>query len=371
MNAQTAHDLRSLVVRRAGQRRRVALLSSDAALAKAIEANGCTVLVDPDAELALGAFKPDVVVGFDGIAAPDALGMISRAVPGAELVFSCANAGAASALIAQLTGRDAQRGQSEPQVREWLAAAGYEVAACDRVVVPFQPSGLALDAEAALRALLEQLNPEAAADRWLWVCRPGAAKRDSGRVAGLLSAVVFDGPGRETTLAALERQSQKPLEVVATLEAARGQYLALLMPGDTLSRDHFARLVTALQRGVSAWALESADAPLQALARGAVDCCAYVVDRERLGPFSMTLPRGAPAAEAVLFARLAALFPATLVAGGPSFERAQRPAPIDEALTALRTRPLRMLVGLEELLRRSEEPSLRALLKDRLGNLMR
>lgn len=371
MNGQTAHDLRSLVVRRAGRQRRVALLSSDAALARAIEANGCTVLVDPEGALALGEFEPDVVVGLDGIAAPDALALISGAVPSAELVFSCANSGAAGGLIAQLTGREAQQGQSEAQVRAWLASAGYEIAACDRVVVPFQPSGLALDAEAALRALLEQLNPEAAADRWLWVCKPGAAKRDGARVAGLLSAVVFDGPGRETTLAALERQSQKPLEVVSTLEAARGQYLAQLMPGDTLSRDHFARLVAALQRGVSAWALESVEAPLEALARGAVDCCGYVVDRERLGPFSMTLPRGAPAAEAVLFARLAALFPATLVAGGPSFERAQKPAPIAEALTALRTRPLRVLTGLEELLQRSPEPSLRALLKGRLGNLLR
>lgn len=370
MNGQTAHDLRSLVVRRAGQGRRVALLSSDASTARAIEANGCTLLVDPEGPDALRAFRPDVVVGFDGIAEAQAFAMLAQAVPEAELVFSCANAGAASSIIASVIGREALKGQSEQQVRAWLQAAGYEVAACDRVVVPFQPSGLALDAEAALRALLEQLNPEAAADRWLWVCRRAARKAEP-RVPGLLSAVVFDGPSRGLTLSALERQSQKPLEVVDSIEAARGQYLALLMPGDTLTRDHFARLVQALQRGVSAWAIESAVPPLEALERGAVDCCAYVVDRDRIGPFALALPRGAPAAEAVLFARLASLFPATLVAGGPSFERAQKPAPIEEALVALRTRPLRMLVGLEEAIAKSPEPSIRALLKDRLGNLMR
>jgi hypothetical protein len=359
------------VVRRAGQGRRIALLSPDAAIASAVEANGCTVLVDPEGPDALKAFAPDAVVGFDGIADRGAFAMLAAAAPAAELVLSCANAGSASALIAQLVGRDAPRGQSEAQVKAWLRAAGYEVASRDRVVVPFEPSGLALDAEAALRALLEQLNPEAAADRWLWVCRRGAPKAEPARTPGLLSAVVFDGPQRAHTLAALERQSQKPLEVVASLEEATGQYLALLMPGDTLSRDHFARLVAALQRGVSAWALESNEAPLAALERGAVDCCAYVIDRDRTGPFTLALPRGAPAAEAVLFARLAALFPAALVGGGPSFERAQRPAPIEEALTALRSRPLRLLLGLEEALKRSPEPSLRALLRDRLGNLVR
>ncbi|MBL8954968.1 MAG: hypothetical protein JNK82_29595 [Myxococcaceae bacterium] len=371
MNAQGAADLRTLVVRRAGQGRRVALLSPDAAIARAVEANGCTVLVDPDSPEAFAAFHPDVIVGFDALADPHTLQLLARTVPGAELVFSCANAGSASSVIAQLLGRPAPRGQSERQLTEWLGTAGYDVVARDRVVVPFEAAGLALDAEASLRALLEQLNPEAAADRWLWVCRRGPPKPLPLRAAGLLSAVVFDGPGREVTLAALERQSQKPLEVVSSIEEARGQYLALVMPGDTLTRDHFARLVQALQRGVSAWALESNVAPLAALEKGAVDCCAYVVDRERVGPFTLTLPRGAPAAEAVLFARLTALFPASLVAGGPSFERAHRPAPIGEALAALKSRPLRLLMGIDEALEQSPEPSLRSLLRDRLGNLVR
>ncbi|MBK7862834.1 MAG: hypothetical protein IPJ65_30350 [Archangiaceae bacterium] len=366
-----AGDLRTVVIRRAGERRRVALLGSDPALVAGIEANGCTVLADPEGPLQLSAFDPQVVVGFDGIAQRDAFEMISQAAPRAELVFSCANAGSASSLVSQLVGREAPRGQTEQAVRGWLEGAGYQIVARDRVVTDFAPSGLALDAEAALRALLEQLNPEAAADRWLWVARRGAAQRDEGRVPGLLSAVVFDGPGRERTVASLERQSQKPLEIVEGVERARGQYLAFAMPGDTLSRDHLQRLVQALQRGVSAWALESAVPPAEALARGAVDCCAYLVDRERVGPFTLTLPREAPAAEAVLFARLTALFPATLVSGGPSFERAVKPPPIDAALSVLRARPLRLLLGLEEALAKSPEPSLRTLLKDRLGNLIR
>jgi hypothetical protein len=366
-----AADLRTVVIRRAGQGRKVALLGSDPLIARGIEANGCAVLLDPEGPQELRSFAPQVVVGFDGIAQREAFVMLAQAAPEAELLFSCANAGSASALIAQLTGREVPRGQSEQTVRQWIEGAGYEVVAKDRVVVGFEPSGLALDAEAALRALLEQLNPEAAADRWLYVARLGRKKPEGPRVPGLLSAVVFEGQGRAHTLTALEKQSQKPLEIVDTVEQARGQYLALLMPGDTFSRDHFARLVQALQLGVSAWALESTDPPLSALARGAVDCCAFVVDRERLGPFTLTLPRGAPAAEAVLFARLAAVFPAALVQGGPSFERAQKPEPIEEALSALRTRPLRLLVGLEEALQRSTEPSLRALLKDRLGHLMR
>jgi hypothetical protein len=369
----SAADLRTLAIRRAGTKRKVALLAADALLQSGIEANGCTVLVDPPDARALAAFDPDCVVGFDGLADGDgaAFARIAAAAPRAELVFSCANAGSASGLVRQLLGLQAARGLAEAQVRAWLSAARYDVVARDRVVVPFEASGLALDAEAALRALFEQLNAEAAADRWLWLARPARAQASSGRTPGLLSVVVFDGPGREHSLTALDRQSQKPLEVVASVEEARGQYLALLMPGDLPSRDHFARLVLALQRGVSAWALESQAPPHAMLARGDVDCCAYVIDRERVGSFLVTLPRGAPAAEAVLFARLLAIFPPALVAGGPSYERAARPAHISEALGVLKARPLQLLVQLEDALAKSPEPRLRELLKQRVRGLMR
>ena len=43
----TAGDLRTLVARRAGLRRKVALLVADDGLRQALEQNGCTVLVDP------------------------------------------------------------------------------------------------------------------------------------------------------------------------------------------------------------------------------------------------------------------------------------------------------------------------------------
>lgn len=372
--SQTAGDLRTLVVRRAGKGRRVAVLGSDAPLVARLQANGCTVLVDPDGAAALEAFQPDVVVGFDGLVQGGADGsaafrMLAKAVPGAELVFSCANAGSAAALVAQLTGLPTPAGQSELDVRRWLEQAGYGVTARDVVVVPFKPTGLATDAEAALRALLEQVNPAAGADRWLWVCKVGAPVPQTTKVAGLLSVVVL-GQGDRS---AFERTAYSPKELVGSVEDARGQYLAFVRAGDVIYRDHWSRLVVALQRGLSAWAIESDVPVLQRLREGAVDCCAWVVDRDRLGPFALTLPVDAPAAEAVLFARLAAVFPATLVPGGPSYERAAKPAPVSDAIVAMQARPLRLLLALTEALTEKPHapPQLRDALKAKLSDLLR
>ena len=71
---QTVGDLRTLVTRRAGLRRKVALLAADPGLSQALEQNGCTLLVDPDSLEAVTAFHPDVVVAFDGFAAEGAEG---------------------------------------------------------------------------------------------------------------------------------------------------------------------------------------------------------------------------------------------------------------------------------------------------------
>ena len=65
--SQHAGDLRTLVARRAGLKRRVALLVDDAALKDVLEKNGCTVLVDPSLE-ELSAFDPQVIAAFDGFA---------------------------------------------------------------------------------------------------------------------------------------------------------------------------------------------------------------------------------------------------------------------------------------------------------------
>src|SRR5207244_11331491 len=57
---------------------------------------------------------------------------------------------------------------------------------------------------------------EAAVDRWLWVARRNETRRDVTRIAGLLSLVALEGPGRDQTLAALERQAQKPIDRKST-----------------------------------------------------------------------------------------------------------------------------------------------------------
>ena len=78
VDPEDARVLRTLVVRRAGQGRKVALLSSDPLIARAVEANGCTVLVDPEGPQALHDFAPDAVVAFDGFAGPSAFASAKR-----------------------------------------------------------------------------------------------------------------------------------------------------------------------------------------------------------------------------------------------------------------------------------------------------
>lgn len=162
---QTAADLRTLVLRRAGTKRRVALLSSDEGLAKGLETNGCVVLIDPPTLDALADFRPDVVVAFDGLLAEGlaAFEGLARTAPAAELVFSFANAASASLLSRALQGRASTRAFAERDVRQALTGAGYVVTARDVVVTPHEPSALAVDTDAALRQLFEQLNPDAAA----------------------------------------------------------------------------------------------------------------------------------------------------------------------------------------------------------------
>lgn len=106
ITAQTASDLRTLVTRRAGLARKVALLSSDPQLVSALEQNQCRVLVDPGSSAELAAFAPEVVIAFDGFASQrgDSFAMLATAAPTAELVFSFANAASATALLRALLG---------------------------------------------------------------------------------------------------------------------------------------------------------------------------------------------------------------------------------------------------------------------------
>lgn len=315
-------DLRTLVIRRAGKGRRVALLAGDEGLVRGMQENGCKVLVDPPGPDELRAFDPQAVVAFDGALEGGALfRLLAEVAPNAELVFSCANAGGASALVRALVGREAPQGQALEPLEKRLDEAGYRIVSRDNVVTAFQPSGLSADAEAALRALFEQVNPYAAADRWLCV-----AKRDGLRVAAPV-------PGKLSIIGPVQR-----------LEDADGQYVAFrrrpVPPG------HDERLMQALKNGTTAWAVAcGAGSVRQALLEGRVARECWMVDRDRIGPFALSVPDDAPAADAVLFARLAAVFPPVFLPG-PS------PEPVEGvagALEAMKTRPLRMLTTLDAL----------------------
>jgi hypothetical protein len=303
-------DLRTLVVRKGGLRRRIALLADDAAIVRALEQNGCTVLSDPN-EDELREFNPQAVIAFDGALEGDLFPMVAGAAPKAEVIFSCANAGGASVLVRQLLGLEAPKAQALGPLEQKLAEAEYVIVSREPVVVPFKKSGLSADAEAALRAFFEQVNPAAAADRWLYVAKQGEAK-----AADVVRYAVFGG-------------------------------------GDA------ARLIQALENGTAAWAVAGeATGVRQALLTGT--CSTFVVDRERVGPFSLALPKDAPAPEAVLFARLAAVFPPLFVGGPPQ----PRVTPITEALDAMKARPLRMLTTLDAFL--GDAAPLRHQLADRV-----
>lgn len=416
---QTAADLRTLVLRRAGTKRRVALLSSDEGLARGLEANGCTVLVDPDSLEALEAFRPEVVVAFDGLLA-EGLGAfegLSRATPGAQLLFSFANAASAALLSRALQGQASVRALAEAEVREALTRAGYVVTARDVVVTAHQSSGLSADTDAALRQLFEQLNPDAAADRFLLVADRGVAASPVARTPGLVSVVVSAGEdvgALQGTLGSLAGQAHRALEVLvasplrtdvveaagaplkaragATLRAveapsadaaartnaalalARGQYAAFLEAGELLEASHLSALVQRLEAGTEAWALATPRAPLAppfdagAWARtGAAHRGLWLVDRERLGAFPLTFAEGTPHFELLLFLRLAALF-APAWRPGPSTLDSPRAASADvEGLVqALAGRPLWALVPLARQVRAPPAPRVEDVVRERL-----
>jgi hypothetical protein len=427
MASQTARDLRSLVARRAGLNRRVALLSGDEPLVAALRANGCDVLVDPASTAELEAFRPQVVVGFDGLFhAPDTSGLqaLVTAAPDAEFVLSFAVGASASGLLMALVGHPPPRTLAESEVALRLASAGLVVAERDAVVVPHAATGLAVETEAALRQLLEQVNPAAAIDRLLVVARRGPIASKADRQPGLLSVIV-SAPARtealDVTLRALTQQAHRPLEVVLAtplspepldrveqllkgraaiasvtrvstgtadawgrfnrgLEAATGQYVAFLEAGDLVEPGHFERLVGALQTRTEAWALGPCvvgGTPVELPPRfslerwvslGAVEACAFVLDRERVGPFPLTFAEGSPASQAVLLTRLAVLFPPLWLGPGPGVQRpvSLGRATAQELLELFRARPLRSLGALGQVLAPPEKPQLTALVEEAL-----
>lgn len=421
----TVGDLRTLVARRVGLKRRVAVLGSDGALVKALQHNGCELLVDPGSLEEIAAFSPEVVVAFDGFALDDGRGafaMLAQAVPAAEVVFSFAHAGSATATLTALTGASPATAFAERDVTDWLSAAGYAVTSRDVVVVPHVSTGLSADTEAALRQLFEQMNPDAAADRLLIMAKRGFAVSRPERTKGLLSVVISSGPAvpaLEGTLASLLGQQQRPMELIvssglplettdalfakargragittlavvssanewaaqtnAGLAQAQGQYVACVDAGDLMTPFHLAALLKRLADGTRAWALSASTAGLPSafslatwLTSGAFARQSYVIDRERTATFPLMFAEGIEGAEAMRFARLAALFEPEWVGGSPSVEVLHPPGRGLESLAeAMRTRPLRMLATVSELLKPPAVPRLRDVLTARVSALTR
>lgn len=399
MSAQTAADLRSLVARRVGLKKRVVLLGSDAALVRALEGNGCTVLADPESLPALTAFGPEAIVAFDGFAGADNFAAVTQAAPAADFIFSFANASSASSLLQALVGQPPPPALAEPDVRGWLQQAGLHIVSRDIVIGPHQPTGLAVDAEAQLRQLLEQLNPDAGAERLLLVARRTAAETVPPKEPGLLTVIVSTSgelSALQGTLGSLGAQPQRPMQVVLVtggnleeaqrlaaiaaerhgfavevlaspssdfavrtnlgLTRARGQYIAFFEAGDSVEKIHFRQLIKSLESGTSAWGIARLKQPgttppesLFSLAdwlHARVSArCTVLIDRLRTGPFSLAFAEGVAEAEPLFLARLAALFPAITSSGIPSAERAT-PAPAFDASAlqlAMKARPLRAI----------------------------
>lgn len=424
MAGQTVADLRTLVTRRVGLKRRVAVLGSDLALIHSVQNNGCEVLVDPASLDELSTFRPDVVVAFDGFATGDGRGafaMLAKAAPQAEVVFSFAHAGSATAALTALLGASPVRSFAERDVTAWLTAEGYAVTSRDLVVEPHTSVDLSADTEAALRQLFEQLNPQAAADRLLLVARRGPGRGIIDRTPGLLSVVISAGqalPALEGTVASLLASQQRPIELVlssalslehtdrvfaqararagvtcvttfctstdwaartnAGLVDAHGQYLACIEAGDLFSPFHFSTLVKRLADGTKAWALGAAQPELPPvfsmhtwLTRAATHRAAYVIDSARTATVPLSFAEGVWASEAMRFVRLAALFEPAWVTGPASFETlAQAPVTPEALVDALRARPLRVLTTLQHLMRSPEAPRLRALISTRMRALV-
>lgn len=402
MMQQVVGDLRTLVTRRVGVGKRVALLANDRALAQALEANKCQVLVDPASHQELAEFHPSVVVAFDGLLAEGERGLDTlRPVLGdADLILSFANAASARAVIDASTGGPLVTAWSAAQVRAWLRANGYVVHARDVVVGQAGPSKLSADTEAALRQVLEQLNPEAAVDRYLVVAKRGLEASPVEWVEGLTSVIVTGGTdvaALQGTIRSVLGQLLKPFELVVVsplfetqledltsagkgragvtvvlmpgvegdalaltnraLERATGQYVCCLEAGELLDRTHLEGLVQALRDGTNAWALSAGVEPSPLfdvkarLEAGDVQRGRYVLDRSRLGRFALTFAEGVAQAEAMFFVRLAAIFPPTLVGLAPTLDS---PRVLDTDVKALlevmRARPLRTLVEVREVL---------------------
>ncbi|OJH40413.1 glycosyltransferase [Cystobacter ferrugineus] len=311
--------LRAWMLERVRADDRVALLGHEAESSAALEAVGCAVLevpLDAGAPPSSGGAPPagvlDALTRFapthvvlplqDSWSIETWLGVLRRAVPGAELLFGFWNAGCASRLLATLVGRSSGRaGPSDAEVTRALGVHGFQVKQRHALRAPPGLSGLAERTEVALQSLLAQLNASAEADLLLYAvaCAPTRPAAEGEFVPGLLSVLVWrSSPARpgllDETLFSLACQDHQPLEVLLleragaeeepgmerhrrlggfqfqrlegslpgawneALRRARGQYVAFLEAGSVVYPAHYARLIDALRRGSSAWSVARA-----------------------------------------------------------------------------------------------------------------
>jgi hypothetical protein len=377
------------VLGRVGQGARVAVPAHASHLEPMLRASGCTVLVEPTGDGAPGlkAFGPTHVL----LPAPSSerelealLTRAQEAAPGAELLLCVRQAGASSRVLEALVGRTVGPALSDAEVVRCVQARGLRIAHREALVDGHRRvTSLAEDTEAALHALLAQLNPTAGGEFLFYALTPDApASRETPEapVPELLSVILLaDGasaPALDETLLSLAGQEYEPFEVLLAsraptfeqealrrrlatyqrlgggsfqlvagadapaeaLSRARGRYVAFLSPDVVVYPDHYVQLVRALREGGAAWSVARARHALTALSsEGPVYIeakrpfplgdwlelghlrdepallYALVLDRERLGPFSLTpLP--------ALPLRLGALFRPHFLAGLASCE---------------------------------------------------
>jgi hypothetical protein len=410
----STYDVRTLVARKAGLNKKVALLADDDALAQMLRGNGHTVLANPEEAQALESFDAELVVAFDGfLTDAKALALVANVAPRAELLLCIHNAASATSLLSALCGREPSRKERSsstlPELTQWLAQHGYSIHSQEPVVMPHQPLALSADTEAQLRQLFEQLNPQSAADRYVI-----HAKRQIAHVpeieAKLVSLVVADSADESAlvgTLLSLSRQRLKPFEMVVVsnrdlddlwrplkgrahislhqveqknspsitkrespaalwnsgLAQARGQYVSLLEAGTLCEPNHFANLKAALESSTRAWSVAHHEGLLgELLDSTAASSANWMVDVSLIGNFSFSMA-DSDQAEAMLFLRLHALFAPVFVGGGANLPKP--PAPAQKTLLdVLTARPLQALRPVAwQLLK----PSLETAVLDTLG----